>query len=184
MSITLKLALLDGSLAQRLIADPRLARQVEIDPSRDPFLRKHGIEIERTIDVGPEEVLSLDKDWDLLNYLFEDRSWRSFLWSSWPSSFLTEGGRPIGTGNGYGPARLFDASEVAVIDDFLTAFDLSGALNALTEREINKANLYSFSNTGIPVEETRRIARIWVEELRGFMRRGSTSSSSVYAFLI
>lgn len=186
MSITLKMALLDSQLARRLLDSPTLSQEIEIDPAADDKMRALGIAIERSLseEERPEEILSLGKDWDLLNHLFTNRGWRSFLGSSWPNHFLTKGGRAVGEGAGYGPGRLLDAQDAADVDSFLSAFDLQGAIQNLTLKDIRDADIYSIGQSDTSIDEVQRIARVLTEELQGFMRRASTTGSSVYIFLI
>ena len=189
MSINMSLVQLDPELAAKLLANPSLTTEIEIDPSRDEAMRRYGFAITRTLaeDDKPEERFELGKDWHLLNHIFKPKSFLARLsavfGSSWPESFLVAGGTEIGEGSGYGPGRLLSAQETADIDTFLSTFDLTGALENLTSAVITPADIYSYAVVDVPIEEVRRVARATIGELQGFVRRSATTSSSIYIFM-
>lgn len=188
MSINLTLVALDASLTEKLHADPFLSEEIEIEPPQDSHLASLGFPMQRTLseDEYPDDRLALGKDWHLLDKLFT-RGDGSQLPGSWKSSdirsFLTAGGQPMGEGSGYGPARVFSAAECGDIDTFLEVFDASSAIEELTIDFVVREDVYVYSRGDIPIEEIRRIARVNLEEVKGFFRRASTTASSAYLFM-
>ena len=183
------MAQLEPYLAEKLVANPAIASELTIDPAYDAMLKAHGLGVERTLDPseGPVETLELDKDWDLLNHLFTKGRRRAglgaLIGTNWPKAFLVEGGQPVGEGSGYGPDRLLSARQTAEVDTFLSEFDLAGALQSLTSQSIRRADIYSISQSDLPIEEIHRIARVLVEDLSAFVRRASTSGSSLFLYM-
>lgn len=73
----------------------------------------------------PEPDLDLDKSWHGIHYLLSGTAWEV----TDGAGVAILGGKPIGTDNGYGPARLLSAETVSTVATALEAVDI-GRLRA------------------------------------------------------
>ena len=139
MSMILSLVAVSDANRERLLADPALVWLLLDEPDayraeregakRLGFLgrlfRKKSPPAAATIDdlnLAPGEgwMRDLDKAWHGLHFLLTGTAWEGEP----PLDFLVRGGRELGTIDvGYGPARVFSASETVAITSALDALE-------------------------------------------------------------
>ena len=91
-----------------------------------------------TATVARPETLDLHKSWHVFHFLFTGQADAG----SPPGNFLLVGGRAAGEDHGYGPARLFNATQTAVIARFTSALTMEGLIGRIDAQRMATLGIY------------------------------------------
>lgn len=85
-------------------------------------------------------ILSLDEYWDAISFLLTDKSWSNDL----PQGFLFAGKR-VGADVAFGPVRVLNFTEVALIDQYLQSLPHDFIAKKLDIEALRAAEIYSMN---------------------------------------
>jgi hypothetical protein len=154
-------------ICELFIVSPQIVRQLAADPS----------DIHDVLNVceGSDTVLSLEKSWHGLHFVFTRTAWDGEP----PLNFLVSGGVPVGDEDvGYGPARLLEPADVNSLNEALAEFsqadfDLNFDRTGLLDAEIYPQIWNE------PWEELKEEYGGYLQQLKAFVQRATESGQAL-----
>ncbi|WP_448562651.1 YfbM family protein [Trichothermofontia sp.] len=163
MSMIGNLRMISDDGIDRLLAEPEAIYAI-VDSVDDP---------------EDNNSLTLDKAWHVIHYLLTGETWGG----AFPEGFLLVGGTPIGEEDvGYGPARAFRASEVAILATTVASLDDPTFCDRFSVKRLQAAGIYpSFGNRSDAEECSYFLA--YFQQLRTFLQQAAASQQGLLVYL-
>lgn len=151
----------------------------------NPVLREEHARLEAARPVldrlGPfEEVLDLDKSWNILHYLFTGHSDAA----SAPGDALLSG-EPIGRDLGYGPLRAHDVAETRAFRDFLEPLTTERLVGRMDFKQMASLRVYPIDAVPYPANAQAwrtDIARAF-QQLRAYVQGAADKGEGLLIWL-
>lgn len=164
MSMSGRLLLLDDQELAALLRSPATVHEL---------LARRVYEVER-----PTDFVDIDRAWHALHFLLVGSAWDPAP----PLDFLAVGGEPVGDEDvGFGPARVFRAADVRVLDEALSAHPTAALFDRFDPVRMGELAIYPHGWADFDLADAERVAYFTsaYDEVRALLREGARSGRGV-----